>query len=232
MNVVLVPGFWLGSWAWDAVTPVLAAAGHSVTALTLPGLGPDDTDPAAVTLADQIDAVVRTVDSLPGPVVLVGHSGGGPICHATAAARPDRIARVIHVDTWPAPEGRCINDGLPVADGLIPFPDWAVFDEPDLVDMDGQTRDMLLARAVAQPARVASDRFVLSGDDRHRIPTTVIACEFSSAQLKEWMAAGAPELAELALMRDVTWIDLPTGHWPMFTRAGDLGAVLSESIGA
>jgi hypothetical protein len=36
--IVLVPGFWLGAWAWDEVTGAVRADGHDVTALTLPGL--------------------------------------------------------------------------------------------------------------------------------------------------------------------------------------------------
>jgi hypothetical protein len=35
--IILVPGFWLGAWAWDEVASDLRAAGHDVTALTLPG---------------------------------------------------------------------------------------------------------------------------------------------------------------------------------------------------
>ena len=36
--IILVPGFWLGAWAWDDVAGRLRADGHDVTALTLPGL--------------------------------------------------------------------------------------------------------------------------------------------------------------------------------------------------
>ena len=36
--IVLVPGFWLGAWAWDEVAAALRADGHQVAALTLPGL--------------------------------------------------------------------------------------------------------------------------------------------------------------------------------------------------
>ena len=35
--VVLVPGYWLGAWAWDEIAAALRADGHEVTALTLPG---------------------------------------------------------------------------------------------------------------------------------------------------------------------------------------------------
>ena len=42
--IVLVPGFWLGGWAWDEVAAALRADGHTVTAVTLPGLESADAD--------------------------------------------------------------------------------------------------------------------------------------------------------------------------------------------
>ena len=33
--IILVPGFWLGAWAWDEVVAQLRADGHDVTAITL-----------------------------------------------------------------------------------------------------------------------------------------------------------------------------------------------------
>jgi hypothetical protein len=61
------------------------------------------------------------------------------------------------------------------------------------------------------------------------VPATVIACEFTAAMLREWMAAG--HAAELARIRDVSCVDLPTGHWPQFTRPRDLGEAILASIG-
>ena len=69
---------------------------------------------AGIGLADHIAAVVRLVDGLEDPVVLVGHSGGGAVIHAVADARPERIARNVYVDSGPLGEGGSINDELPV----------------------------------------------------------------------------------------------------------------------
>ena len=52
--IILVPGFWLGAWAWDQVAALLRAAGHDVTPLTLPGLESVDANRATVTLEDHI----------------------------------------------------------------------------------------------------------------------------------------------------------------------------------
>ena len=230
MDIVLVPGFWLDGSSWDAVTPSLERAGHRTVALTLPGLESEDSDRSGIRLSDHVAAVVEAIDRLSGDVVLVGHSGGGPIAHGAADARPDRVRRMVHVDTWPLTHGRCVNDELPVIDASITRPDWSVFEPEDLVDLDDGLKAMFRARAVPEPAAVASDPQVLTDDRRHDIPTTIVCCEFTGEQLRGWMAGGAPQLAELALMRDVEYVDLPTGHWPQFTRPDDLAAVILAAI--
>ena len=44
------------------------------------------------------------------------------------------------------------------------------------------------------------------------------------------MAQNHPALRELAKVRDVGYIDLPTGHWPQFTRPEDLGQAILAGI--
>ncbi|MDQ3492813.1 MAG: alpha/beta hydrolase, partial [Chloroflexota bacterium] len=54
--IILVPGFWLGAWAWDEVSEALHSDGHDVTALTLPGLESADADRSSIAFADHVDA--------------------------------------------------------------------------------------------------------------------------------------------------------------------------------
>ena len=230
MDIILIPGFWLDGSSWGEVGPALEQAGHRVRALTLPGLGSADAGRGAIRLRDHVDAVVAAVDEAKGPVVLVGHSGGGAIAHAAADARPDRIARVVYVDAWPLGDERAINDELPVVDGEIPLPDWSEFPEEDLRDLDDELRKAFRARAVPQPAAVAYDPQVLADQRRYDVPATIIACEFPSEQLREWMAQGEPNLAELAAMHDVAYVDLPTGHWPQFTKPVQLGQAIMAAV--
>jgi pimeloyl-ACP methyl ester carboxylesterase len=230
MEIILIPGFWLDASSWGEVAPALEQAGHRVRALTLPGLYAPDVDRGAIRLRDHVDTVVAAVDEADGPVVLVGHSGGGAIAHAAADARPDGVGRVVYVDAWPLGDGRAINDQLPVVDGEIPLPDWSEFDEEDLRDLDDDLREAFRARAVPQPAAVAYDPQVLADRRRYDVPATIIACEFSSAELREWMAQGEPSLAELATMHDVAYVDLPTGHWPQFTKPAQLGRAIVTAV--
>ena len=234
MDIILIPGFWLDASSWDDIVPALERAGHRVHALTLPGIESRDADRASITLRDHIDAVVRVIDFLgpaSGQVVLVGHSGGGAIAHAAADARPDRVARVVYVDSGPLGEGGVINDELPAENGEVPLPDWSLFEKEDLVDLDDELRTAFRARAIPTPEHVTSDPQRLSDERRYDVPVTVIACEFPSAMFREWIEQGHPAARELAKIRDVGFIDLPTGHWPQFTRPADLGRAILASVG-
>src|SRR5262245_52320739 len=135
MDLILIPGFWLDASSWDEVTPDLERAGHRVRPLTLPGLESQDADRRGVRLGDHVRAVVAAIDEADRPGVLVGHSGGGAVAHAAADARPDRVARVVYVDSVPLGHGGAINDHLPVVNGEIPLPDWAHFEEESLRDL-------------------------------------------------------------------------------------------------
>ena len=79
-SLAIVPGHWLGAWGWDAVAADLRGRGHQVTAVTLPGLDPDDPHRASTTLGQQADALRSAVDAAAADgssVVLVVHSGAG-----------------------------------------------------------------------------------------------------------------------------------------------------------
>src|SRR5262245_41991227 len=80
--IILVPGFWLGGWAWDEVVGALRADGHEVTALTLPGLESIDADRSSITLYDHVEAIVDAIDAAGSPVVLAVHSGSGAAGYA------------------------------------------------------------------------------------------------------------------------------------------------------
>src|SRR5438094_10196920 len=101
--IVLVPGFWLGAWAWDEVAAALRAEGHDVTALTLPGLEALDADRSTITLSDHVDAICEADRAARAPVVLTAHSGPGASGYAASGRSPDRIAATAHDNSSPPP---------------------------------------------------------------------------------------------------------------------------------
>jgi pimeloyl-ACP methyl ester carboxylesterase len=230
MDVVLVPGFWLKGSSWDPVLPALKSAGHRAHALTLPGLESADARRTGNGLRDHVDVVVATIDSIDGPVALVGHSGGGAIIHAAVDARPDRVVRAVYVDSGPLADGFLINDEMPTRGDDLPLPDWAEFSDADLTDLDDELRRTLRRIAVPEPRAVAFDRQDLSDERRYDVPVTVITCTFPSEALREAIASGAVFTAELAKMRDYEIVDLPTGHWPQFTRPTELAEALVNAL--
>jgi pimeloyl-ACP methyl ester carboxylesterase len=232
MDVILIPGFWLDASSWAEVTPLLEEAGHRAHPVTLPGLESVDADRAGIGLRDHVDAVVALVDTFPADaeIVLVGHSGGGAVAHGVADARPDRIARVVYVDAGPLTDGTAINDELSAVEGEIPLPDWSEFEEADLVDLDEALRSAFRARAVPEPVGVAHDPISLRDERRYDVPITIIACEFPSAALIEWIAADSPFTRELAKVKHVDYVDLPTGHWPQFTKPVQLGQAIVAAL--
>lgn len=235
MHIVLVPGLWLDASSWDGVVPALRAAGHRTHALTLPGLESRDADRSATTLRDHVDAVVGAVDAVDpreGPVLLVGHSAGAALAHAAVDARPERVARVVHVDALPPADGDAINAELPAVGGEVPLPDWSLFDDDSLADLDDAGRAAFRDRAVPAPLRVVRDPMRLTDERRYAVPASVIACEMPSSALRELTAAGHPYTRELSRVHDVTFVDLPTGHWPQFTRPAELARALLDAAAA
>jgi pimeloyl-ACP methyl ester carboxylesterase len=100
--IILVPGFWLGGWAWDGVAAALRADGHEVTALTLPGLESAGADRSAITMSDQVDAICQAVKAAGRPVMLAVHSGASVPGYAASDRIPGQIAAMVYVDTGPA----------------------------------------------------------------------------------------------------------------------------------
>lgn len=62
------------------------------------------------------------------------------------------------------------------------------------------------------------------------MPVTVITCEMSEATLRELIARGHPCVAELAAMARHDIVELPTGHWPMFTKRTELAASIVAGL--
>jgi pimeloyl-ACP methyl ester carboxylesterase len=230
MDIILIPGLWLDGSSWDEVTPTLEEAGHHTQAVTLPGMESKEADRSGITRQDQVQAVVAAIDSVDGEVVLVGHSAGAAIAHAAVDARPDRVARAIYVGGFPLGDGGGDPGGYPAENGEIPFPDWSGFEEEDLADLDDDARARFLERAIPAPARASSDPQRLSDERRYDVPVTVISTEFSSEMLQSWINRDLEPVREFTRIKDVEYIDLPTGHWPQFTKPEELARIILESI--
>jgi pimeloyl-ACP methyl ester carboxylesterase len=223
--IVLVPGFWLGAWAWDEVAAALRADGHDVAALTLPGRDSADTDRSSITLADHVDAICAAVAAAGPPVVLAVHSGSGAAGYAVTDRIPDQIAAMVYVDSGPATAA--LDPSMTGEELPLPSAEQLAEDE----NLDGLTDEQLAtfrSRAVPEPGGVLRDAADLTNEARLDVPSIVICTGFSSEQVKEAVTEGYTWLGGLADLRDVTWVDLPTSHWPMWSRPQELAAIIGD----
>jgi pimeloyl-ACP methyl ester carboxylesterase len=240
---VLIPGFWLGAWAWKDVAEALRAAGHTVYPLTLTGLaeragegGPQ------VTLDTQVADVVDLLraEDLRG-VVLVGHSFGANVISGAADHVPERIARLVYVDSWPLPEGISQADlnspegqeaqARQVAehgDGWrLPMPPWEELDQGnELAGLGEAERRLMRDRATGQPYGAITQPVRPRNPARMALPKTVILCSMTAAEAQELVEAYPRVTSTLA---EPGWqvLELPTGHWPMFSKPKELAEMLA-----
>lgn len=119
---VLIPGYWLGEWAWQTVQVRLEQLGHPTNALTLPGLESTAARRDGVTFADHVNCVAAAVGALPAPVVLVAHSGAGAVTTAVADRMPASLARVVYVDSGPVPDGHVPRPDVSADQIELPVP--------------------------------------------------------------------------------------------------------------
>jgi pimeloyl-ACP methyl ester carboxylesterase len=222
--IILVPGFWLGAWAWDEVAARLRAAGHDVTAITLPGLESADADRSGITIADHVDAISEAVLAAGEPVVLVVHSAAGFSGYAASDRIPDRIAAMVYVDTAPG-VGALDPEFADVEKPMV----WADIEaEENLEGLTDEQKATFRERAVPEPGGLLREGATLQNDARRDIPSTIIATGFTSEDYQKY-AREHPEWAFLAgipELRNITWVDLPTSHWPMWSRPTELADII------
>lgn len=229
-RIVLVPGFWLGAWAWDDVAPLLRERGFDVAALTLPGLEPDRDPSAPVTLADQAAAIEAALEVDADRRVLVVHSGAAYPGTLVLDRRPDLVDRLVLVDTAPAKAGLAF-DADHSGDVTLAEMWESEQEEGSFTDLSDAQLATFRERAVPQPASVVTEPIDLRNDARHQIPLTVICTAFGSDDYREYAAKGVPFLAALPDYADVTYVDLPTGHWPMWSRPAELAEIIAAASG-
>ncbi|WP_329123279.1 alpha/beta fold hydrolase [Streptomyces sp. NBC_01465] len=224
---VLVPGAWLGAWAWDEVVSELREAGHGVHPLTLSGLAEKrDVQAGQQTHVRDIVGEVERLDLR--DVVLVGHSYSGIPVGQAAEQIGDRLTRLVLVDAMVPADGESVAsawwsgqaafEAELAANGGFWVP-WAV-EEFDGQDLSEEQIARLLSRATPQQAATVTEPAVLERS-LGALPATYVKCLLDGDE-----PSGA--VAKLLAESEGRWklVEMNTGHWPMLSQPHELASVL------
>jgi pimeloyl-ACP methyl ester carboxylesterase len=107
-TVIFVHGLFADGSSWERVIPILQSKGVRVVAVQNP----------LTSLADDVAATQKVIESQPGPVVLVGHSWGGVVI--TQAGNDSKVAALVYVSAFAPAAGQSIDSIV----APFPAPAW------------------------------------------------------------------------------------------------------------
>ncbi|QCB52061.1 alpha/beta hydrolase [Rhodococcus sp. PAMC28707] len=231
-TIILVAGHWLGAWAWDEVLEHLKTDQSRALAITLPGLDRDDPERATRTLDDQVEAILDVIARHGNqPVILVAHSGANAPVSLVIDRHPELVQRVVWVDSGPVATGSVHAPELPEGLEELALPPFDVLaQQASLEGLSAAVLERFRARAVPEPGPVLRQSVELTNDARRKVQTTLVCCSISGAQVLELARSGHAMFAEVAKLEQFDVIDLPTGHWPMWSRPLDLAKAIHSAV--
>ncbi|MFF0038653.1 alpha/beta fold hydrolase [Streptomyces mirabilis] len=247
---ILVAGAHTGGWIWQAVADRLRESGAQAYPVTLTGMGDrghaagPDTD-----LETHIHDLLRVIDRTDAAeVVLVGHCYGIHPVLGAADRRPERIARIVHLDAGMPQHGdqaltlvpdqavrdRLLNRAGPADD------DWRIPPPPleewqrwgSVVGLSPAVLARLAGDAVPQPVGTLAQPLRLS-KAVSEVPKTGVLCTAngsSIAMVEALVGLGDPRFQVLTDPR-VSFFELDTGHWPMLSRPEEVAETLVRAAG-
>ncbi|WP_104181841.1 alpha/beta fold hydrolase [Arthrobacter sp. B0490] len=233
-TIILIAGHWLGAWAWDEVLEHLKTDHSRTVAMTLPGLDGGDPERAGKTLDDQaaavMDVLARLGVSEDQPATLVAHSGANAPVSLVLDRHPELVDRVVWVDSGPVATGSVFAPDLPEGLEELPLPSFDVLaQQASLEGLSTEVLERFRARAVPEPGPVLRQAVELTNLARRKVRTTLVCCSIPSAQVLELARAGHAVFAEVANIEHLDVIDVPTGHWPMWSRPLDLARAIQST---
>jgi len=226
---VLVPGAWLGAWAWKDVTPLLEKNGHSAYPVTLTGMG------ERVHLATKEVGMETAIQDVLNVIkyngiddfVLAGHSFAGKVAAAVADRVPEKVKKVIYVDAFrpervTTPQGgfNPANEFGPLPPGGFAFPLTEEIVDRIGKDVKGRSRKWMMSMATPWPGKLATDPITLS-KKYNKVKEAYIFCSLAGDPIDEIIAGKWGKL-------EGPYKVMETGHWPMITKPEELARNLAS----
>ena len=175
------------------------------------------------TLATDVDLVLGGATIAKGTYVL--YTIPGRTTWTLVVQRNVGQAAMVYVDTGAARVA--LDPGFDAVEKPLPSPEELQKNE----NLDGLTKEQLdtfRRRAVPEPGAALREGPDLMNDARLAIPSTVICTGYTSEEYRDAVAKGYEFVSGLADLRDVTYVDLPTSHWPMWSRPGELAKIIGD----
>jgi pimeloyl-ACP methyl ester carboxylesterase len=148
VSVVLVHGAWADGSSWSKIIGPMAAGGIGVSSAPLP----------LTSFQNDVAALDRALERVPGPVVLAGHAYAGAVI---AATRDEKVRALVYVAALAPEEGETVADVFyrtephplapklaPDNHGLIYLPDTAF---PAAFAQNATAEELAVLTAVQRP---------------------------------------------------------------------------------
>ena len=222
-DFVLVPGAWLGAWAWKDVAARLEEGGDGAYPVTLTGMGERvhlaTKDVGMETAIQDVLNVIRynELDDL----VLVGHSFAGKVAAAVADRAHSKVRRVIYLDSFRPERVRGPQGSFDpqVEFGPPPPGDFAIPLSREAVDrigkdVQGEQREWFMSMVTPWPTKLGKDPITLS-EDYDSVKEGYIFCTLSGDPVDEIIAGKWGKLLG-------PYKVMEAGHWPMITKPEEL----------
>jgi len=221
---VLVPGAWLGGWAWKKVVPLLEERGHEACAVTLTGMGD------RVHLASKEVGIETAIQDVLNVIkyndldnfILVGHSFAGKVVAAVADRVPKKVRVLLYLDAFRPMKVRTPQGAFdPSEFGPPPPGSWTIPLTEEILDnigkdVKGPDRKWIMSKATPWPMKHSTDSVTLS-ENFDTVKSAYIFCtgggdgEYLDEILKgKWGKLDGPHKV------------IESGHWPMITKPDEL----------
>jgi len=212
---VLVPGAWLGGWAWKSVALLLEQKGHEAVPVTLTGMGERvhlaSKEVGIETAVQDVLNVIRYNDL--EEVILVGHSFAGKVVAAVADRVPEKVGVLLYLDAFRPRKVRTPQGSFP---DEFPVEGWRVPFTAEILgvlgkDIQGADRELMLSKATPLPVKLFRDPVTLS-EGLDAVKKAYVFCTGSGDNVEEILKEKLDGPNKV----------IDSGHWPMITRPEEL----------
>jgi pimeloyl-ACP methyl ester carboxylesterase len=219
---VLVPGAWLGGWAWKTIIPLLNERGHETHLVTLTGMGERvhlaSRDVGIETAIQDVLNVIEYNDL--DDFVLVGHSFAGKVAAGVADRIPKKVRLLLYLDAFRPSKVRTPQGAFdPSEFGPLPPGSWTIPLTEEIInnigkDVKGPDREWLLSQATPWPMKHSSEPIALS-ENFDSVKSAYIFCTGGGDPVNDIVKGKWGKL-------DGPYKVIESGHWPMITKPEEI----------